>query len=358
MTHKRFLCLCLTALLAANILFAPVRAYQVIEDVTITLSFTGDCVIGGEEKSHRLENSFASTVEEKGYDWPFSGVLHLLEQDDLSIINFEGVLRDDARNRAQRGLHWFRGPTAFAKILPLGSIELAGLANNHARDYGKEGFTSTRQALNEAGVPTFGYGEVYTTNIKGVLLGFGGIRETTWRQQQDLPRQEITRMREMGCDYIVYTIHAGKEYESQQNDRQCKLAREIIDAGANLVVGAHPHVVQGMERYKDGLILYSLGNFVFGGNLKLTRFEGLLAQVELQFTGGSLENTGIRLIPVLTTGTRPANDFRPIPATGKDKVEILAQVQAASRGMTIRERMDFPAIYGLAEEKDQKGSKP
>lgn len=353
-TYKRFLSLCLMMVL----LSPPAWAAQVAGEATIRLSFMGDCVIGGEEKSHRREDSFISMVAEQGLDWPFSGVLHLLESDDLSIINFEGVLKDDTRNKVEKRLHWFRGPTELAQVLPLGSIEVAGLANNHARDYGLPGLKSTRQALNDAGIATFGYGEIHTVQVQGVLLGFGGIRETTWRQQPDVPGQEISRLKELGCDYIIYTIHAGKEYESRQNDRQRKLARAVIDAGADLVVGAHPHVVQSMERYSGGLILYSLGNFVFGGNLNLKRFEGLLAQVELQFEGGSLMNTRLNLIPVLTTGTRPGNDFRPVPAKGTDKIQILAQVQAASRGLTIKEHMDFPAIHSLAEDKDQKGSTP
>ena len=309
--------------------------------VRLTMTFTGDSILGSEEKSRKLPESFDSFIAEKGYAWPFSGLYDLLSADDLSIINLEGVLKDDTRGRQQGKLHWFRGPTSFAGILPAGSIELAGLANNHMRDYGIAGHNSTRKALKAAGIPYFGYGDTYIHEHQGLKIGFGGIRETIWRQKPGLPGEEIAALREAGCDYIVYTIHAGKEYSRTHNELQEKIARSVIDAGADIVIGMHPHVVQGIEKYKDGLIVYSLGNFSFGGNLKLTEFDGLAVQVILDFEGRELKETTLKLIPVLTTGTKPANDFRPIPARGEDKERILKLVQDDSPELKIREVMTF-----------------
>ena len=307
----------------------------------LTMTFTGDSILGSEEKSRKKPESFDSFIAEKGYAWPFSGLYDLLSADDLSIINLEGVLKDDTRGRQQGKLHWFRGPTSFAGILPAGSIELAGLANNHMRDYGIAGHNSTREALKAAGIPYFGYGDTYIHEHQGLKIGFGGIRETIWRQKPQLPGEEIAALKEAGCDYIVYTIHAGKEYSRTHNELQEKIARSIIDAGADIVIGMHPHVVQGIEKYKDGLIVYSLGNFSFGGNLKLTEFDGLAVQVILDFEGRELKETTLKLIPVLTTGTKPANDFRPIPAQGEDKERILKLVQDDSPELKIEEIMTF-----------------
>lgn len=308
---------------------------------TLTLTFMGDCILGSEEKSRALPESFDSVIAEKGLDWPFSGVREILTADDLSVINLEGVFQDDRRNRAEGKQHWFRGPTAFAEILPAGSVEVAGLANNHVRDHGQSGHNSTRQALEAHGVSWFGYGDLWTYEKNGFTIGFGGIRETTWRGKRSRPQEEITKLREMGADYIVYTIHAGKEYDPLHNDQQTAMARAIIDAGADLIVGCHTHVPQGVERYNDGLILYSLGNFTFGGNLKLTEFEGLMAQVTLRFDGSTVQETQLQLIPVFTTGTRPDNDFRPIPAEGDDKERILQRVQDDSPELIIRDLMTF-----------------
>lgn len=307
----------------------------------LTMTFTGDSILGSEEKSRKKPESFDSFIAEKGYAWPFSGLYDLLSADDLSVINLEGVLKDDTRGRQEGKLHWFRGPTGFAGILPAGSIELAGLANNHMRDYGIAGHNSTREALSGAGIPYFGYRDTYIHEHQGLKIGFGGIRETIWRQKPQLPGEEIAALKEAGCDYIVYTIHAGKEYSRAHNELQEKIARSIIDAGADIVIGMHPHVVQGIEEYKDGLIAYSLGNFSFGGNLKLTEFDGLVLQVILRFDGRELKETTLKLIPVLTSGTKPANDFRPIPAQGEDKERILKLVQNDSPELKIREIMTF-----------------
>ncbi len=305
------------------------------------MTFSGDSVLGSEEKSRKKPESFYGYIEREGYAWPFSGVQEILAADDLSVINLEGVLKDDTRGKQEKRLHWFRGPVEFAAILPAGSIELAGLANNHAKDYGRAGYDSTKKALEGVGVPYFGYGDIYIHEHQGLKIGFGGIRETIWRQKPELPSQEISALRAAGCDYIVYTIHGGKEYDRHRNALQEKMARAIIDAGADLIIGMHPHVVQGIEQYKQGLIVYSLGNFSFGGNLELTEFDGLMAQVILDFEGKTLRSTTLRLIPVLTTGIKPANDFRPIPAQGEDKARILGLIQDDSGELKIEEVMRF-----------------
>ncbi|NLD33666.1 MAG: CapA family protein [Clostridiales bacterium] len=310
---------------------------------SLTMTFMGDCILGSEEKSRKLPESFDTAIQDEGYAWPFSGVAHILQADDLSVINLEGVFKDDRAGREDGKLHWFRGPTDFAQILPHSSIELAGLANNHVRDYGNAGRRTTKKALEDNGIPYFGYSDLHVWEKDGLKIGFGGIRETTFRQKPKLPAEEIQQLKEQGCHYIVYTIHAGKEYDNNHNKLQTRMAHDIIDAGANLVVGAHPHVVQGIEQYNDGLIIYSLGNFVFGGNLKLTEFEAFMLQVHLDFAGEALRETTLTLIPVFTTGARPANDFRPIPAEGEDKARILKRIQDDSGDLTITEVMRFPA---------------
>lgn len=307
----------------------------------LIMSFMGDSIIGSEEKSRMRAESFDSTIIEKGYSWPFSGVQDIISKDDLSIINFEGVLKDDTRGKEEGRQHWFRGPLHFAKVLPAGSIEIAGLANNHMRDYGITGHTSTIEAIENEGVATFGYFDTYIHEHQGLKIGFGGIRETIWRQNPTLPNEEISALKKAGCDYIVYTIHAGQEYNRKHTNLQTKIAHSIIDAGADLIIGAHPHVIQGIEKYKQGLIVYSLGNFSFGGNLKLTEFDGLIVQAELEFEGRKLKETTLHLIPVLTTGTIPNNDFRPIAAKGKDKARILKLIQNDSENMEIKEEMSF-----------------
>lgn len=298
-------------------------------DKSLTLTFGGDCVLGSEEGQRKLANSFDSVVDEKGYDWPFSGLYDLLSKDDLSMVNLEGVLKNDAGGLNKK-LHNFRGPEDFAKILTLGSVEAVNIANNHFPDYGQDGKNSTRRALKNEGIGYSGYSDLFVFEKDGIKVGFGGIRETIYKQNHARIANEIKTLSGMGCSYIVYTCHFGNEYEESHNELQTEMARAAIDAGADLVIGHHPHLVQGIEEYKGGLIFYSLGNLVFGGNLEMTTFDGLLVQVEPAFANGTLIRTGVRLIPVITSGTRPGNDFRPVIATGMDKARILEAIQKDS----------------------------
>ena len=295
----------------------------------IVLPFGGDSVLGSEERTRKLPESFHSIVEKNGYDWPYSGLEGIFHQDDLTLVNLENVLKDSAKGLEER-MHNFRGPTEFAHILKLGGIDLVNLANNHFIDYGQDGKNSTRKALRDAGIPYAGYSSLYVFEKDGIKIGFAGIRETIFHQNRNRIADEIKELKAQGCHYIVYTCHFGIEYETNHNDLQTLMAHAAIDAGADLVIGHHPHVVQGIEQYKDGLIFYSLGNLVFGGNLELTTFDGLVAQVTLDFNQEQLTNTRVRLLPIITSGIRPANEIRPVPADGADKQRILDTVNADS----------------------------
>ncbi len=299
-------------------------------EVRIVMTFGGDCVLGSEEKSRALQGSFHAAVEQNGNSWPFSGLSDVFYGDDLSMVNLENVLKDDGGGRADRR-HNFRGPSGFAEILKIGGIELVNLANNHFPDYGQDGKKSTRKALQDAGIAFAGYGSLYVYEKSGIRIGFAGIRETIWHQGPERVADEIAQLKKAGCGFIVYTCHFGNEYEPRHNALQEKIAHAAVDAGADLVIGHHPHIVQGIEEYQGGLIFYSLGNLVFGGNLDLTVFDGLLVQVTLDFKQGVLESTRVRLLPILTSGIRPANDFRPIPAEGADQARIKETIDLDSQ---------------------------
>lgn len=308
----------------------PLTEAETPGDVQIVMTFGGDCVLGSEEKNRALPGSFHTAVETNGYSWPFSGLSDVFSGDDLSMVNLENVLKDDGDGRMDRR-HNFRGPSGFAEILKAGGIELVNLANNHFPDYGQDGKKSTRSALRDAGIAFAGYGSLFVYEKSGIRVGFAGIRETIWRQGPERVTDEIAQLKKAGCDFIVYTCHFGNEYEPRHNALQEEIARAAVDAGADLVIGHHPHIVQGIEEYQGSLIFYSLGNLVFGGNLDLRVFDGLLVQVTLDFAQGVLALTRVRLLPVLTSGSRPANDFRPVPAEGADKARIMEAIDLDSQ---------------------------
>ncbi|MGI6738264.1 MAG: CapA family protein [Christensenellales bacterium] len=305
----------------------------------ITLTFGGDCVLASDVKDRKDQLSFEAAVQEKGMDWFFSGVLPVFEDDDLSMINLECVLAEDKTGYKKRQ-HNFRGLPEYTNILKKGSIEAVNIANNHHVDYSYKGKQATRRALENAGIRYSGYGHFDIYEKHDIRIGFGGMRETIYLQNPSNMHEEIKKLKESGCNYIVYSLHFGKEYEENHNELQEKMAREAIDSGADLVVGTHTHVVQGIERYNNGLIIYSLGNLVFGGNLNLEEFDAIIARVELSFSGYKLTNTELKLIPIHTSGSREINDFRPVFASGENAKLILSKIAADSE-IEISEHMFF-----------------
>lgn len=175
-----------------------------------------------------------------------------------------------------------------------------------------------------------GFGHLYVWEAEGVRIGFWGCREAVWKESPQTVRKDIRALQEAECDVIIYSCHWGKEYSPTHNRTQERMADYAIDCGADILIGAHPHVVQGIEKRNGALVLWSLGNLVFGGTHEMTTFDAMLAQLELHFRDGEFTGTQLRLLPVLTSGAIPANDFSPVLAQGEDRERILAQVAADS----------------------------
>ena len=309
----------------------PTAAPTPPPETSVVISLAGDALIGSQDSVRKQDNSFDSVVAQEGYAYPLRNFAALFAADDITFINLETVLKDDSKDKTPNRLYNFRGPTAFAQILTEASVEHVNIANNHFIDYGYSGRRTTRAALEAAGVTYSGYTYTHIYEKDGVKIGFGGIRETTWRQDRTLPAKEIAALREAGCAYILYACHFGTEYDPNHNELQTQIAHAIIDAGADCIVGAHPHVVQGIEIYQGKPIFYSLGNFVFGGTLNPTDYDGLAAQLTLHFTHGACDGVSARLIPLMTSGVRDGTtDFCPVIAEGDDYQRILDRVQQDS----------------------------
>ena len=126
------------------------------------------------------------------------------------------------------------------------------------------------------------------------------------------------------------------------NEVQQEMAQRAVAAGADVVVGTHPHVVQGIDTLDGAVVLYSLGNLMFGGTHDMTTFDGTLAQLRLRFDESGYLGCGVELIPVLTSSSAPHNDFRPMVAEGDNKLRIMTKMQVDS-GVQLRDSMWFPA---------------
>jgi len=319
----RSVCVALLAM-ALCLIGLPASAQTVI-----TLSFVGDCTLGGDESWMHMRHTFMRTVAEQGMAYPFAKVRHLLEADDLTVANLEGVLQDTSAGRQRDRRYNFRGPTAYTQILTLGSVEAVNLGNNHSGDFGKQGLLSTKAALTAAGIGFFIDEDVFLFEKDGVQIALMGFLARSYIAQKDTLPETIARLRAEGCQAVIVSLHAGRQYVSQHNSQQTELARHAIDSGADLVVGHHPHVVQGIELYKQRLILYSLGNFAYGGNRqpRTIEFPSVIAQVAMAFDEGGYVSQTLTLHPVHISGTRPRNNYQPHPVLGAEAQAVIDQIQ-------------------------------
>ncbi|NLD51697.1 MAG: CapA family protein [Clostridiales bacterium] len=306
----------------------------VAKGTQIVLTFTGDCTLGSEEHLRDRPYSFDSFIAQHGYGYPFDKVLPILQQDDVTVINFEGVLSDSARGRVKKTYN-FRGPPDFVNILKAGSIELSYLGNNHTGDYGQRGYDSTIQIFEQAGHNWFATteygGKTWVFEKNGVKVGFAGCYISYWVKNPQAVKQSFEQLQAQGCDFIVGVMHGGAEYSSQHDRYQQRLARFMVDNGAGLVVGHHPHVLHGVEIMDSATVVYSLGNFAFGGNKDLRSTQTMLAQFTLSFDReGRYMGQQLNLLPAHPSGTLTHNNYQPILVSGQRADSIIDLVRRIS----------------------------
>ena len=294
---------------------------------SIVMTFGGDVVLGGRESYYGLAEGLPAYAEEKGLDWFFSGLQSIFSQDDLTIVNLECVLKDDSQDEDLSKQWRFRGLTSYAEALTIGGIDMVNVANNHTVDYGQSGYQSTLEALKDQ-VLICGNGINTVTVIHGYAIGFGGCRETTYKSDPGIIARDIQNLREQGAEFIIYQCHWGTEYEENHNVLQEAMARACQRAGADLVIGHHPHVVQGIDYIEDMPVIYSLGNLMFGGTLRLSTWDGMLVQATIR-PDDAENRISLRLIPVMTSGSagKNVNDYQPAVARDADALRILQKVQ-------------------------------
>lgn len=299
------------------------------EPVSLTVSVVGDCTLGTDE-NFDYDTSLNAYYESYGADYFFANVKSIFSADDLTIANFEGTLTDsEAREDKQFA---FKAPAEFADILTAGSIEAVNTANNHSHDYGEQSFSDTMAALDSRGIVHFGYDETAVMEIKGVKVGLVGIYELNdhlGREEQ--LKQNIAKVKEDGAQIIIVIFHWGNEKEEVPDSNQTTLGRLAIDEGADLVCGHHPHVLQGIEEYKGKNIVYSLGNFCFGGNSYPSDMDSMIFQQTFTVDQNGLKEDNVtNIIPCSISSDYDYNNYQPTPAEGEEADRILQKINERS----------------------------
>ena len=303
-----------------------------IADKQIVITFAGDCTIGCEERLMWADYSFATYAKQKGYAYFLAKMKPLFSQDDLTVVNFEGVLKDNDYGKANK-TYCFRGLPEYTQVLTLGDVEVVNLANNHTGDYGDMGRASTQEALKAAGIATFNADDAYIFEKDGIRIAFYGISRTAYFAKKKVYKQAIQKLRDDGADVVVCFMHFGREYTYRHDKAQTEMSRTMIDAGADLVIGSHPHVVQGIEVYNGAYILYSMGNFVFGGNAKVRANECIVPRVTLTFDdSGAYLGQQMRIYPANISGDAEQNDYQPRLVQGEAAEAVYKILDADSEG--------------------------
>ena len=314
--------------------------------VSLTLSVVGDCTLGTDE-TFDYDTSLNAYYENYGADYFLQNVKDIFSTDDLTIANFEGTLTDS--DEREDKTFAFKAPASYASILTGGSVEAVNTANNHSHDYGNQSFDDTLAALDDAGIVHFGYDETAVMDVKGIKVGLVGIYELYdhLEREQQL-KDNIAKVKADGAQLIVVIFHWGNETETVPDSNQTTLGRIAIDEGADLVCGHHPHVLQGIETYKGRNIVYSLGNFCFGGNSSPSDMDTMIYQQTFTIDADGVKKDNVtNIIPcsISSAAYDGYNNYQPTPAEGDEATRILGKINERSSWISTAEGSTFTAKY-------------
>ena len=304
---------------------------QEAEPVSITISAAGDCTLGTDE-NFNASTSLNAYYDSNGPAYFFQNVKSIFDADDLTIVNMEGTLTESTSR--QDKTYAFKGPAEYTQILTDGGVEAANLANNHSRDYGEQSYTDTIAALDAAGITSFGYDRTAVMDVNGVKVGLVGTYELADGMGcEDEMISNIKAVEEQGAQIVIVSFHWGLEKENYPTENQVNLAHSAIDNGADLVLGHHPHVLEGIEVYNGKNIVYSLGNFCFGGNSNPSDKDTMIFQQTFTVQNGELvEDNVTNIIPCSISSESGRNNYQPTPLEGDESDRVRGRIEEYSSG--------------------------
>lgn len=296
---------------------------------SVKISAAGDCTIGYDTNfgyGNRFDKIFLDN--NKDYSYFFRNVAEIFNDDDITYVNLEGTFTNET-TKVEKKFN-FKSSPDFVNVLKQGNVDIVGVANNHSYDYGQNGFDETIDTLRKNDIDYFGYNKYLIKEVNGLKIGFFGLIDINAVKYADV-NKAIKYLKENNCDLIIAAIHWGIEKDYKQTDAQIKLGHHMIDNGVDLVIGTHPHVIQGIEKYKDKYIIYSLANFVFGGNPNPKDKDTFIFQQTFLFVDNKLLiDDNINIIPALVSSNSKKNNYQPTIASGSDKKRIFNKINQYS----------------------------
>lgn len=305
----------------------------------VIISSVGDVTIGTDDNFNKSTSLPVVYQKSNDPEYLFKNVSHIFKKDNLTTANLETTFTNSNTKRDKK--FNFKGDPSLANSLVLGSIEAVNISNNHIYDYDKQGFNDTIKTLKDYNISYFGEGSKWTTSINGVKFGFLGYQG--WSNDKKLLTQiknDISALKAEGS-VVIINFHWGEERKYTPNNIQKYLAHYSIDNGADLIIGHHPHVIQGIEKYKNRFIAYSLGNFCFGGNSNPSDKDTFILQSKFKFDDGKLDKIGIRVFPSSISSVSYKNDYQPTLLSGKEKIRVLENLNKLSINMDAEINEDY-----------------
>lgn len=299
----------------------------------LRISAVGDIMLGGTSEP---------VMQQYGYDYAFEQVKYLFEESNLVIGNLEGPLTDSETPYADKEYLFRTPPAQVVPALKKAGFNIMNLANNHIMDFGFQGLQDTMHALEGGGIRTVGAGNNLHQARRGTVVTIDKTRVGFLSYSLTFPksfwatdstpgtafghehqiREDVARIKQ-STDIVVVSYHWGQEKSKQLRAYQPLLAHAAIEAGASLVIGHHPHVLQAVERYQDGLILYSLGNFAFGSYSRSAEFSAI---AHVDFKHGRFH--GLQLLPINVLNVDI--NFQPHLLTGADADRVIDELNMLS----------------------------
>lgn len=296
----------------------------------VTLSFAGDVTLGN-YAGQGSYGSFEQMMIDQNYDYSYflKNVAETFANDDLTIVNLEGPLTTATEHATKKFA--FKGDPSYVNVLTEGNVDVVSLANNHSEDYYQAGFEETKSTLDNAGIGYFGYETTFTKEVNGIKIGFFGYRSIdamTSDEDKAVIKSAVDSLKEDGCDIVIAFYHWGIEKQTSGNAEQVEVAHYTIDCGADLVMGSHPHVVQNIETYNGKQIVYSLGNFCFGGNKNPSDKDSMIYQITFDVEDGEIAETSENIIPCSISSISTSNNYQPVILTGSEAERVLEKINS------------------------------
>lgn len=308
---------------------AKARCKITVEEIkTITVSAAGDCTLGTDQAIYSSID-FNHIYEKKDASYFLKNVKSVFGKDDLTLVNLEGTLTN--RGSRQDKTFAFRGKPEYINILKKGSVEAVSFANNHCYDYGQVSYDDTVNLLNKNKITYSSFERIAVRKIKGIRVGMISV---TWTgDTAGTLRNAIAKMKKKKHDLLIVSFHCGIERNTVPDDTQVMLSRIAIDeGGADMVIGHHPHVLQGIEKYHGSYIAYSLGNFCFGGNTDPADKDTMILQQTFTFVNGKKKaDDNLKIIPCCLSSTKEYNNYQPTISKGKEKSRIIGKINGYSK---------------------------